>query len=406
MAVKHWTFSLALIASLAMSSKKALADEDLEVLEVDAQSYSTPLKLLPEAKYPVFADDYDFGGMKLAIERQLKRFSKKKLTGSIRMGTKTHKLSKAVESLVAFNSLIAEFERCASREVKARCYADFNQEIRKRFDVYAPDLRKSDPRYGDENFAFFTGYHTHGIEAKLQPQGEFKHAIYSNPHSSKLNKSRSQIDFGGALAGRGLEGAYSNFLFDIYLMHVAGSGKVTVNQPDGSKKEFYLHYDGTNKQRWEFIGPYMARKGYIQNGSIPAQRRFLRQNPNLQKEIFSVCPSYVFLKPSLEPPKGSDMVPVTDGRSIATDNSFYPFKGLLTYIESNRPVETGQYDLEEEKRDRIPFQPFSRFFLDQDTGGAIEGKARADIYWGSNDYAYFSAMHMENVGKIFYMMLK
>lgn len=405
--MKHWTLSLALITSLALFANAPRAEDEVETLEIDAQSYSTPLKLLPEDKYPLFQDDHEFEGMKLAIDRQLKRFARKKLTGSIRMGTKTYKLSKAVDSLVAFKHLILEFERCASRDKKDRCYADFNLEIRKKFDIYIPNLQKKDPRFGDEKFAFFTGYHTHGIEATLKPQGEFKHAIYSNPRWAKLNKkSRAQIDFAGVLAGRGLESAYSNFLFDIYLMQVAGSGKVTIKNPNGSKKEFYLHFDGTNRQRWEFIGPYMTRKGYIANPSIPAQRRFLHHNPSLQKEIFSICPSYVYLKPSLEPPKGSDMVPVTDGRSIATDNSLYPFKGLLTYIESDRPVETGQYDFEEEDRSRIAFQPFSRFFLDQDTGGAIEGKARADIYWGSDDYAYFSAMHMENVGKIFYMMVK
>jgi membrane-bound lytic murein transglycosylase A len=376
-------------------------------IEIDGGAYQTPTRAVKASDYPVFSDDLDLSGMLTAIDRQLARFAQKKLTGTLRMGRKVYPLSKARDSLVAFRALIVTFNSCARREAKARCYQDLNQAIRSRFDLYVPDLKPSDPRYGQDDFAFFTGYHTHSIEARESRQGAFTHPIYANPRDSRLNgKTRLQIDFLGALDGRGLEIAYAKQLFDIYLMHVAGSGKLTIRAPNGAVKRYFLQYDGTNRQRWQFISLYMAKKGYITNGSIPAQRRFLNAHPELQREIFSQCPSYVYLKPTDQPPKGSDSVAVTDGRSLATDLKSYPFKGLLTYVQSRRPVDTGHYDMEEDDKAKIPFQSFSRFFLDQDTGGAIDGKARADIYFGSDDYAFFSAMHEEELGKIHYLMLK
>ena len=400
---KHWFLVL---VSVVLGATNVWADEE-PVFEVDGGSYRTPTRMLKPTEYPTFVDDHDLKGLRLAIDRQLKRFSQKKLTGTIQMGGKSYPLSKARESLEVFRALIEEFDRCQAREAKSRCYESLNTSIRAKFNVFAPSLNSKDPRFGKENFAFFTGYHTHRVEGRLVPDGEFKHAIYGHPRNPKYNeKTRVQIDFDNAFKGLGLELVYTKHLFDVYLMHVAGSGKVSLREPDGTSREFYLQWDGTNRQRWEFISLYMAKKGYISNGSIPSQRKFMREHPEKQREILSHCPSYIYLKPTNEPPKGSDSVAVTDGRTIATDTRYYPFKGLLTYIQAQRPVETGHYDFEEENRSRVPFQAFSRFFLDQDTGGAIEGKARADIYFGSDDYAYWAAMFQEEVGKIHYFLLK
>ncbi|NJL25431.1 MAG: hypothetical protein HC902_09820 [Calothrix sp. SM1_5_4] len=150
----------------------------------------------------------------------------------------------------------------------------------------------------------------------------------------------------------------------------------------------------------------MKKMGYIANGSVPAQRKFLSEHPEKHQEIFSQCPSYVYLIATSSPPVGVDSIPLTNGRSIATDRNLYPFKGLLAFVESVRPEETGNYDLDEDDRARIPFRGFSRFFLDQDTGGAIRGKARADIYFGEDEYAFFAAMNLQDSGKLYYLILK
>lgn len=375
--------------------------------EVDARTYKTPTKKLKAASFPAFADDLDFRGLKLALRRQIKRFESKNLTGKIVMGGVTYPLTKVRDSVVVFDQVLDQFFSCSAARPKDVCYREFNQAIRARFNVFTPALTKKDPRFGRENFALFTGYNTYAVEGRLTRDAEFKHPIYINPRANGLNgKTRVDIHFDSAFDGKGLELFYVKSLFDIYMMHVQGSGKVLYSRPDGTRAAQFLEFDGTNKQRWEFISLYMAKKGYITNGSIPSQRKFMHNHPEKEREIYTQCPSYVYFKPTDDEPVGSDSVPMTDGRTLAQDNANYGFKGLLSFVDSRRPAETGNYDMEEENKSDVPFVPFARFFIDQDTGGAINGKARGDIYFGSSEYAMFASMYQAEVGKIHYLLLK
>jgi len=400
-------FLITLIA-FCVSCSKAKSDPAAgETPPVDPKAtVTTPTKSIPLSEYPTFNDDYSLKGMKLAISRQIKRFDSKNMTGTIKLGTKTYPLKQMRKTLIVFEGLINDFEACKARDLEANCFRDLNSEIRKKFDVYIPALVAGDPRFGEKEWALFTGYHTMPIEGKATKDTDYPHAIYGNPGDSSLFFTRTEIDFQNKLAGRGLELLYTKHLFDIYLLHVQGSGVATLLNADGTKSGFYLNYDGTNKKKWEWISKYMLAKGYIKNTSIPAQRKFLRENPHLQEEIFATCPSYVFTRLTTDPPMGSDSAPVTDARSIAQDSGLYSFKGLLSYVETTRPVENGNYDLELEDYSKVQFIPFQRFFLDQDTGGAIKGKARADIYFGEDKYAQYSATNMKQTGKIYYMMAK
>ena len=98
------------------------------------------------------------------------------------------------------------------------------------------------------------------------------------------------------------------------------------------------------------------------------------------------------------------MVPVTSGRSIATDSTLYARKGALAFIQAMRPKE-GQED-QDPRKDPIEFKPFSRFVIDQDTGGAIKGKGRVDIYQGADEYARVAAYNTQHFGNLFFLILK
>lgn len=385
--------SLVLLATSAFAQFEELRD------------YSTPLRKLSPAEYPQFIDDQDMQGMESALQKQLTRFQSRNLTGKINMGGHRYPARLAKESLQVFLQLVGNFNSCVRTQPKFACQVQLNLEVQNRFDVFAPDLQPGDPRYGEPNDSLFTGYHTHLIEAKSRATGEFKYPIYAKPSGQAQFHTRGEIDFNGALKNRRLELAYTNSLFDIYLMHVQGGGYVTINE-NGSPRNFYLAYRATNGHRWAWISKYMLDKGDITNPSIAAQRKFLRLNPNRHEEIYSTNPSYLYYIKTTSAPVGSDSTPLTGGRSIATDSTLYGFKGLLTYIESERPVENGNYDLEEEDVNNIPFTPFSRFFLDQDTGGAIRGKGRADIYFGKTHYATFAASYQQKTGKLRYLILK
>ena len=382
-----------------------IASADAQLHLEKARDYTTPTRLLNVDEYPRFADDQQLVGMDTAIQRQLKRFQSKNLQGRISLGGKYYPLQHAVKSLETFRSLVAEFKICVSQEPMETCLEKFNLHLKKSFYVFAPALTSEDPRYGQAKTAFFTGYHTLPLKAQARPSNEFPYPVYKNPHDPKLLKSRQDIDFRSALTGKNLEILFAPSLFDLYQMHIEGGGFVSLEE-NGKTNHFFLSFDGTNKKKWNWISKYMMDKGYIKNPSVAAQRKFLRTNPQLHEEIFSTCPSYVFFKVSHQPPQGADAVPLTDGRSIATDIELYRFKGLLAYIESERPEELDGYDFEEEDVNNVRFRPFSRFFLDQDTGGAIKGKARADIYWGKDDYAKYAATFASHPGNIYFLLAK
>jgi membrane-bound lytic murein transglycosylase A len=183
-------------------------------------------------------------------------------------------------------------------------------------------------------------------------------------------------------------------------MHVQGGGHITI-ESGGKTTSKYLSYAGTNGLSWNFISKYMMEKNYIQDPSIIAQRSFLEATPHKEQEIYATCPSYVYFKESDHPPLGSDRVPLTDNRSIATDTRYYRFKGLLSFVKTERPTEAPSRDCEQ-----LEFKSFSRFFLDQDTGGAIRGKGRVDLYFGEGSYAEKTAYNLVRRGDLFFLMLK
>jgi membrane-bound lytic murein transglycosylase A len=98
-------------------------------------------------------------------------------------------------------------------------------------------------------------------------------------------------------------------------------------------------------------------------------------------------------------------VAVTANRSIATDNDYYGFKGTLAFVKGVRPKEHQRAQAGRACLD-VEFRPFSRFYLDQDIGGGVRGKARADLFFGEGAYAQLAAFNEDDRGDIYFLMLK
>jgi membrane-bound lytic murein transglycosylase A len=96
-----------------------------------------------------------------------------------------------------------------------------------------------------------------------------------------------------------------------------------------------------------------------------------------------------------------DGITLTPKRSLATDKSFYALKGGLTFVMSKRPTEDSAVG-----NAPIVFKNFSRFMLDQDTGSAIKGKARGDLYHGEDHYAERAAYNTQHTGKIYFLIAR
>jgi len=97
-------------------------------------------------------------------------------------------------------------------------------------------------------------------------------------------------------------------------------------------------------------------------------------------------------------PLGSLEVPVTAGRSIATDSRLFP-KGALALIQTEIPIIDSAGKL-------TGWRPVTRFVLNQDTGGAIRGLQRSDIFFGTGSAAEGLGGYMNRTGKMFFLILK
>lgn len=367
----------------------------------DSAEYVTPTRRLSEAEIPVLHDDLDLADMDLVLERQLARFANEKLIGFIVMGEDRFPVRQVRDSLKAFQTLVRRTRLClvtSPTKERAHCFDEFARDVKAKFAFYKPHLVEGDPRVGEEQPVMYTGYYTPRLEVSLKKEGQFQYPIYMKPNDEWINRmGRYEIDFKDGLAGRGLELFYAQSRFDLYLLHLEGGGRVFFQDEQGREQSKYISYGGSNGRKWRFIVAQMLNENWITEPTVSYQREFVTQNPGLEPEIFSYCPSYVFFKPTNHPPEGNRQVPLTDNRSIATDINYYRFKGVLAFVKTERP-RAMEKDVE--------MMPFSRFVLDQDTGSAIRGKARVDFYLGEGPYAELAANTMKQRGDIYFMMLK
>lgn len=174
---------------------------------------------------------------------------------------------------------------------------------------------------------------------------------------------------------------------DAFFLEVQGSGRVQLN--DGATVR--LAYADQNGQPYRSIGRYLVDRGELtlEQSSGPAIRSWLQAHPARMREVFDANPGVVFFReeriddPS-QGPKGSLGVPLTAGRSVAVDPSFIPL-GAPLFLSTTAPVSE---------------TPLQRLVMAQDTGGAIRGPVRADLFWGFGDAAGESAGLMKQQGQL------
>jgi membrane-bound lytic murein transglycosylase A len=268
----------------------------------------------------------------------------------------------------------------------------------------------------------FTGYYEPIIQGSLTPDELYRFPVYGVPTdmlSVDLEKFRSQyrgirlvgriqgnqvvpyfsreeIDTAAALAGKGYELAWVADPVGLFFLQIQGSGRIRLVNGDS----FGVGYAASNGRPYRSIGGVLIERGVIppEEMSMQAIRRYLLDHPEETAAILNTNPSYVFFRKQDDGPVGSLSVPVTPGRSIATDPSLFP-RGALGFIECQKPILA---------KDGVitGWQPFARYVLNQDTGGAIRGPARADLFWGSGPLNQTAAGHLRHYGTLFFLLLK
>ncbi len=414
--LKTIAFFLIIISNFALTSCGGLEVEDLSVhtnLEdmlidtshpqtqrrtIDHENTVTPTRLVPPSKVPIwFVDDLNFRNMDLAIHRQLQYFQRYHLTGKIKFGNDLYDRAILPFALKKFQRLYHAYHDCLRQVYNIQnntCAQAFHNTLINQFHIYEPDINP----VNRDNPTKFTGYYVPTIPGSMRRTREFRYPVYSTPRENHLRTlTRYQIHFQHLLAGHGYELFYTNDLFTIYNMQIQGSGKVRF--VDGNRS-IYAAIQKSNGYSWTFISRYMKRRGMIRYETVAEQKAYLDANPHRQAEIYKQSPVYSFYRFSDIPP-GSRGIGVTDGRSIATDDKYYVQKGTLAFVQAKKP----NYELWR-RTGQVKMQPFSRFALDQDTGGKIIGKARVDFYFGETKYAEIAAQSLNTYGKLFFLMPK
>jgi len=355
---------------------------------------------------PIVSDDLDRESLRRALRQSQAYLQKLPPDGVVGEQPRRITAKQVLDSLAAFDGLLDRWD-CRECWIKA---------VTERFD-FIPS--SNDPELQE---VLFTGYYDPVIDGSLAPTSEYVYPIYSKPadlieveqiagnSGGTRNKmvgriesenlvpyySRREIDELGSLRGKGYEIAWVKDPIELFFLHIQGSGVLRL--PDG--RQIKVGYAGANGRAYRSIGRLLIDDGKVAREEMSMQRlrRYLTDHPDERSEIMAYNESYVFFRFLEEGPLGSLGVPITPGRSIATDSRLFP-KGALAFIFTQKPVLDPSGQL-------IGWTPFLRFALNQDTGGAIRGPQRADLYFGSGDPAAASAGYMNSPGKLYFVLLK
>ncbi|MFT5485492.1 MAG: membrane-bound lytic murein transglycosylase A [Paracoccaceae bacterium] len=198
--------------------------------------------------------------------------------------------------------------------------------------------------------------------------------------------NRGQIE-GGALRGKKLELVWVDDAADAFFLHIQGSGRIRLR--DGSVLR--VGYAGTNGQAYTAIGRELIARGEIprERMSMQAIRKWMGANPLAGAKLMRTNKSYVFFRELTGPgPIGAQGVALTPERSIAIDRGILPL-GLPVWMDTVLPD--------------AAVTPYRRLMVAQDTGGAIKGAVRADVFWGPGTRAAQMAGSMKSPGRYWFL---
>jgi membrane-bound lytic murein transglycosylase A len=205
---------------------------------------------------------------------------------------------------------------------------------------------------------------------------------------------RAEID-DGALQGRGLELVWVDDPVATFFLQIQGSGQIELD--DGAR--IRVGYDGQNGHQYHAIGRDLVAQGALtlEEVSLQSIRDWLVAHPAQAREIMARNASYVFFRerPELDPadgPIGAQGVPLTAGRSLAVDRRYIPL-GAPIWLETTAPWPEGD-------------GPLRRLLIAQDSGGAVKGPVRGDVFWGTGPRAEAIAGHMKSQGRYVVLLPK
>ncbi|MDH4121936.1 MAG: MltA domain-containing protein [Deltaproteobacteria bacterium] len=348
-----------------------------------------------------WSDDGDRAGLEFAVLQSIQYYRKIPPATKFQIGPDTYTAEEMALSLELFLAILRESPDTAT----------FQARLGQKFKVV--ETRREE---GDN---LLTGYYAPSIPGSRKPTAEFntpllarpdnllvvdleKFGVETTPRRSLVGRvegnritpffTRKEIQEKNVLKDQAKVLAWVRPL-DLYFLQIQGSG--VIQFPDGSR--LVAGYDVSNGHPYRNIGQVLINREVItrEEMSMQAIRAYLEANPKQMHGILNKNPSYVFFRELKGSPLGNIQVPLTPLRSVAMDDKLIP-KGALVYVDTEVPSPNAP-----DQRPRM-----RRFMLIQDTGGAIRGHGRADVYWGEGDQAELMAGHMRHPGRLFVVVAR
>lgn len=264
----------------------------------------------------------------------------------------------------------------------------------------------------------FTGYYEASLKGSTTKGGPYQTPLYARPDDLvmvQLGEFREDLK-GRRIAGRVIDGklkpyedrpqivssppaSYTPLVWvddpiDAFFVQIQGSGVVELNDSNGLKNVMRIGYAGQNGHPYYAIGRELIERGEIEKEDVSLQsiRAWLEAHPDQADEIMNTNASYVFFQElNEEGPKGGEGVTLTAGRSLAIDRSLLSY-GLPVWTDIEAPVEGTN--------------KINRMMVAQDTGGAIRGPVRGDVFWGYGERAEALAGPMKSKGQYWILLPK
>lgn len=237
----------------------------------------------------------------------------------------------------------------------------------------------------------FTGYFEPELDGSRTRTAKYRYPLYRVPRDVNAFRpwhSRAEIEGRNLLAGRGLELAWIDDPVEVFFLQIQGSGRVRFR--DGTVMR--VGYGGNNGHPYRSIGRELVRRGVYDLHQVSAQviGNWVRRNPVEGRDLLHTNPSYVFFRevtsvPPEKGPLGAMNRSITPMRSVAVDPAYVPL-GAPVWIEKGGA------------------SPLRRLMVAQDTGSAIKGAQRADIFFGTGAAAGRLAGKIKDPGRIVVLM--
>lgn len=264
--------------------------------------------------------------------------------------------------------------------------------------------------YKNKDTGTFTGYYEPTIKGSLVKTLMYKVPIYRAPADlvKKPIKNSDNFSFGRYKNGKFVpyytrkQISNGNLLknkdvlvwvkskVDRTFLQIQGSGRIETDSGD-----ILLGYDSQNGHPYRPIGKYLLDHGYmsVKEMSMQSIKKWLKNNKDKIEEVLNYDPSFVFFRYiNRKNAVGAQDVELTPGYSLAIDDKYYLY-GAPLWLETDYFM-----------HNHHETKPLDRLMIAQDTGGAIRGAVRGDVFWGHGKQAEFNAGHMNNTGKLWILL--